>query len=94
MPSARPALPWRRLLVATLAASALLGGCATLDEKQREWIFQPSERSWAGGLAAAQGMDDVWVDYQAPSSAAPVRLHGLWAPAERADAQQDIPPHY
>ena len=37
---------WRR---ATLAAAALLlalAGCATLDEKQREWIFQPSDHSW------------------------------------------------
>ncbi len=77
---------WRHLLALLTLSALLLGGCATLDEKQREWIFQPSERSWAGGLAAAQGMDDVWIDYQAPSSAAPVRLHGLWAPAERVDA--------
>ncbi|HEX2013347.1 MAG TPA: alpha/beta fold hydrolase [Roseateles sp.] len=89
MPAATPAkapLPWRRLLAAILAASALLGGCATLDEKQREWIFQPSDRSWAGGLAAAQGMEEVWIDFTPKGGDGPVKLHGLWAPSERADA--------
>ena len=68
---------------------ALLAGCATLDEKQRHWIFQPSDRSWSGGLAAAAGMDDVWVDYQAKTvplesgNAPMVRLHGLWLAADQ-----------
>ena len=35
------------LLVSAASLSALLaGGCSTLDERQREWIFQPSDRSW------------------------------------------------
>lgn len=34
-------------LLASLAlAVAVSVGCATLDAKQREWIFQPSDRSW------------------------------------------------
>jgi len=79
-------LPWRRLLLAGVALLALLGGCATLDEKQREWIFQPSDRTWAGGLAAAQGMEEVWIEYPSRIAGAPVRLHGLWIPAERPNA--------
>jgi uncharacterized protein len=79
----------RSLWLATLAA-ALLGlgaaGCGTLDLKQREWIFQPSDRTWAGGLAAAQGMEDVWIDFVSRESGQPVRLHGLWLPAERPGA--------
>lgn len=75
-----------RLLLVLVAGLTLLGGCASLDEKQREWIFQPSDRSWAGGLAAAQGMDDVWIDFKAPHSGESVRLHGLWLAAERPDA--------
>ena len=65
---------------AALVAAAVLG-CGSLDEKQREWIFQPGERTWAGGQAAAQGMEDVWIDFNAPSSREAVRLHGLWLPA-------------
>ncbi len=76
---------WLRLAGATLLTLGLLGGCATLDEKQRQWIFQPSDRTWAGGLAAAQGMDDVWIEFDARDGS-PVRLHGLWLPAAQADA--------
>ena len=86
------AATWRRAALALASTAALLaglGGCATLDEKQRAWIFAPSDRTWAGGLAAAQGMQEVWIDAPAAASAdapAPVRLHGLWLPAERPGA--------
>ncbi|MDP3203310.1 MAG: alpha/beta hydrolase, partial [Hydrogenophaga sp.] len=46
----------KRLIALLLATLALLAGCATLDEKQRAWIFQPSDRSWAGGTYAAESM--------------------------------------
>ena len=65
-------------LLAALLAAGLASGCASLDEKQREWIFQPSERTWYGGLAAAQGMDDVWISFRSAESGEAVRLHGLW----------------
>lgn len=81
---------WRRRAVAgALAVAAVLGlasGCATLDEKQREWIFQPSDRTWSGGLAAAQGMDDVWIPFRSALSGEDVRLHGLWLRQARPDA--------
>ncbi|MBA4341248.1 MAG: alpha/beta hydrolase [Methylibium sp.] len=64
----------------------LLAGCATLDEKQREWIFQPSDRTWSGGLAAAQGMDDVWISFESKLNKEAVQLHGLWLPAAKPDA--------
>ena len=75
-----------RLVALLLSAAALLGGCASLDEKQREWIFQPSDRTWSGGLAAAEGMADVWIDFDSKLAGQPVRLHGLWLPAGRPDA--------
>lgn len=81
--------PRRRLrlkLGALACCLAALAGCAALDAKQREWIFQPSDRTWAGGLAAAEGMQDTWINYQAPASGDTVRLHGLWLGQERADA--------
>ena len=68
--------------VAAWAAAGLLAAalpaCTALDAKQREWIFAPSDRAWAGGLAAAQGMQDVWIDFDSKESGHPARLHGLW----------------
>jgi alpha-beta hydrolase superfamily lysophospholipase len=58
----------------------LLAGCAALDEQQRRWIFQPSDRTWAGGLAAAEGMQDVWIDFASQASGQAAQLHGLWLP--------------
>ncbi len=83
MTSRRTCLSWRRLGALILAGLLLLGlqmGCTTLDEKQSAWIFQPSDRVWAGGLAAAQGMEDVWIEFSPPDDHAgsPVKLHGLW----------------
>ena len=75
-----------RLLLLPLLGLAMLAGCATLDERQREWIFQPSDRTWWGGLAAAEGMQDVWIDFESAETGQAVRLHALWAPQARADA--------
>jgi hypothetical protein len=75
-----------RWVAATLAALALLAGCATLDEQQRRLIFQPTDRSWWGGTAAAEGMHDVWIEFSSRVSGEPVRLHGLWLPQPRAGA--------
>ena len=80
------------LFASFCTALALLAGCASLDEKQRAWIFQPSDRSWSGGAAAAEGMDEVWIDFNAKTSgnngdsAHNVRLHGLWLAADQPDA--------
>lgn len=81
----------KRLFVTLFAALALLAGCATLDEKQRTWIFQPSDRSWAGGVSAAQGMDDVWIEFSSQVTGHPVKLHGLWAQNENFAARNDAP---
>lgn len=76
---------WLIPLLIPLTLLGLLAGCGTLDEKQRGWIFQPSDRSWWGGESAAEGMNEVWIDYLAREhdgndgkTAQPVRLHGLW----------------
>ncbi len=75
--------------MAALAVAAALGvasGCATLDAKQREWIFQPGDRTWSGGLAAAQGMQDVWIPFRSAATGQPAQLHGLWLAQAAADA--------
>jgi alpha-beta hydrolase superfamily lysophospholipase len=76
----------RHGLAAVVLALLALAGCATLDEQQRKWVFQPSKQSWWGGQAAAEGMQDVWIEFQSREADAPVRLHGLWLPQPRADA--------
>jgi len=81
----------KRLLLVLMASLALLAGCATLDEKQRLWIFQPSDRSWSRGAEAATGMADVWIDFDSRETGQPARLHGLWAPHEDAGRQADPP---
>ena len=58
-----PPAPVATRRVAAAAFVLALAGCATLDERQREWIFQPSDRTWAGGAAAAEGMSDVWIEF-------------------------------
>ncbi|HSW07250.1 alpha/beta hydrolase [Aquabacterium sp.] len=81
----RKILGWRALL-ALMLALGLLAGCATLDERQRAWIFQPTDRTWAGGLAAAEGMQDVWIDFDSREAGQTVKLHGLWLPQDRPGA--------
>lgn len=73
----------RRLLLAAAGlAAALAMGCSTLDERQREWIFQPSDRSWGGSAELARDMEEVWIPFRSRVSAGDVTLHGLWLPAE------------
>jgi alpha-beta hydrolase superfamily lysophospholipase len=71
--------------VAGVATVAMLAGCTSIEERQRAWIFQPSKSTWGGALAAAEGMDEVWIDHQ-PADGATVRLNGLWLPHPNVDA--------
>lgn len=71
----------------TLAAAittvvALSLGCAAIEEQQRAWIFQPSDRSWGGSASEAAGMADVWIEFNSEVSGSPARLHGLWLAAD------------
>jgi len=81
----------KRLTALVLMTVALLAGCATLDERQRTWIFQPSDRSWWRGEEAAAGMQDVWIDFTSQETGEPVKLHGLWSPHERWDQDPKAP---
>lgn len=74
-------------VISSLAlAFAILAGCSTLDEKQRTWIFQPSDRSWGASAEMARNMQDVWIDFDSRASGQPARLHGLWLPATPGQA--------
>lgn len=72
--------------LALITVGALLAGCATLDQKQREWIFQPTAGQPAWPPASAEGMQDVWIEHRSAESGGTVKLHALWLPHERADA--------
>ena len=65
-----------------LLALAVLVGCGALDVKQRSWIFQPSDRSWGASAELARGMQSVWIDFDSQATGRPVKLHGLWLPAD------------
>ncbi|WP_198969502.1 alpha/beta hydrolase [Xylophilus sp. ASV27] len=73
-------MKFRSLLAPVSVAAAVLAGCSTLDYKQREWIFQPSDRAW-GNAQPAPDMQDVWIDFHSRSEDTPARLHALWLPA-------------
>lgn len=81
----------KRLIALVLFSVTLLAGCATLDERQRTWIFQPSDRSWWRGEEAAAGMQDTWIDFVSQETGEPVRLHGLWSPHERLEQDPRAP---
>jgi alpha-beta hydrolase superfamily lysophospholipase len=70
-----------RTLLPAAASALLLAGCALIDFEQRRWIFMPTRATWGPGEAAAQGMQEVWIDYvsQHPEQrGVPTQIHGLW----------------
>ena len=83
-------MKYRTLLAAVAAALALTMGCSNLDERQRAWIFQPSDRSWGGSADLARDMDDVWVSFDSKVTGEPAKLHGLWLPAESKSADGPV----
>ncbi len=66
-----------------LLTAAWVAGCSTFDERQRAWIFQPSDRSWGGSAEAARGMDNVWIEFQSKVTGQASQLHGLWIEADK-----------
>ena len=67
-----------------LLTAALVAGCTTFDERQRAWIFQPSDRSWGGSTEAAKNMDDVWIEFESRITRQSSILHGLWLEADKS----------
>lgn len=76
---------WPLLTFLTFLMLAVLAGCATLDAKQREWIFQPSDRAW-GGVQSADDMKDEWIEFNSFATGKAVQLHGLYLPAAQEKA--------
>jgi uncharacterized protein len=76
---------WKLLVSAVLTASALIG-CAALDTKQGQWIFNPSDRSWGDTATTAASLQEAWVNYDSKVTGQSVKLHTLINPSPRADA--------
>lgn len=77
-------------LVLAVVLCADLAGCAIVDYEQRRWIFLRTDQpSGPAALAAAQGMQDVWIAFVSTHPeqlGEAVRLHGLWLPQPDAAA--------
>jgi uncharacterized protein len=75
-----------RLAAAAFLGLAVLAGCASLDTKQGQWIFNPSERSWGDSAQAAAAMQDAWIEYDSALTGKSVKLHALLHPSNEANA--------
>lgn len=69
----------RLALALTLTA---LASCATIDEQQRNSIFNPDNRNWPISAELAPQLKDVWIDFNSSVTGKPTQLHGLWLPAD------------
>jgi alpha-beta hydrolase superfamily lysophospholipase len=78
----------RLVLLALLTLLTLTLGCTALDQRQRRWIFQPSDRVWGGAQAAAEGLESRWIEFESSLSGRAERLHGVWLP--QADAKAPV----
>ncbi len=68
-----------------VATMALTAGAVTLDAKQRQWIFQPSDRVW-GGHADMTGLENIWIPLPSSAPNKEKKLHALWMPASTPNA--------
>jgi uncharacterized protein len=70
-----------RLFFLSLLAAALLAGCATLHEKQGEWIFNPRDGTWGSSAEVASSMQEAWVTFDSKVTGQAAKLHLLINPA-------------
>jgi uncharacterized protein len=73
------------LLATAAVAAGVTVGCTSLDERERAWIFQPSDQAWGSTAELARGMQDVWIAFDSKTTGAPAKLHGLWIAAKHPD---------
>jgi uncharacterized protein len=66
-----------RWIVTPLLGVALLAGCAALHEKQGQWIFSPTDRTWGNTVELASGMDEAFVTFDSKETGKPTKLHLL-----------------
>ena len=69
--------PTFRLIASAALTVALLAGCATLHEKQGQWIFSPSDRTWGNTAEMASNMEEAWVEFDSKETGKPAKVHLL-----------------
>jgi uncharacterized protein len=81
--------PWHllnpRVLLAAVLSISVLVGCASLDTKQGQWIFNPTDRVWGDTAQVAGGMQEAWIEYESQLTGKSVKLHALVSPATRPE---------
>jgi uncharacterized protein len=75
-----------RLIGGTLVSMTVLAGCASLDVKQGQWIFNPTDRSWGDTARISSSMQEAWIGYDSAHTGQPVKLHALVHATESANA--------
>jgi uncharacterized protein len=75
-----------RWAIAVFLTGVVLAGCASLDTKQGQWIFNPTDRTWGDTSQVAGTMQDAWIEYPSTVTGKSVRLHALVHPATHANA--------
>ena len=78
----------RWILASTAVATmALTTGAVALDAKQRQWIFQPSDRAWGESNRDMSGLEDIWIPLtESKAGGEKKKLHALWMPAASPNA--------
>lgn len=78
----------RWILASTAVATmALTTGAVALDAKQRQWIFQPSDRAWGGSNRDMSGLEDIWIPLtDSKAGGEKKKLHALWMPSASPNA--------
>jgi uncharacterized protein len=66
-----------RWIITPLLAISLLMGCSALHEKQGQWIFSPTDRTWGNTVELAAGMDEAFVSFDSKETGKPTKLHLL-----------------
>ena len=64
------------------AALAFASGCAYLETKQGDWIFNPVQGAWRGYRGTPAGVEEVWI----PVGTRGEKLHAWWSPQPDQDA--------
>ncbi|MDB6000687.1 MAG: hypothetical protein JWP52_2386 [Rhizobacter sp.] len=74
------------VLTLGLLSAGVLGGCSTLEESERGWIFQPRNLATLGSVQTPEGMTEEWIGFQSKAAHGPAKLNALWLPNDNPDA--------
>ena len=67
--------------VFAVIAAVNLAGCAALDTKQGQWIFNPTDRTWGDTTTVASRMQEAYIEFASEVTGKPAKLHALISPA-------------